>query len=358
MCARRCLALWIFCVASTCSNPLPADDPTVPAQAIDFDSPTAADQPTPAPAPEKSPVQSQPGGAPAEAYECPRLCRGIPRWTVTVDGLSLWRSGAEGPSPFRDQAGRQAPDLFRVNDLAFDPRPGFRFAALYRTDLGWDLELNYFQLDGWEAAGYVPGNVVLGAADTGFTVDDCTVRYRSELYSGEVNLRRHRGDRLTLLAGLRFAELDDRLHVDSTGHVMPWPVTFEGRDINHLYGFQLGADAALVRRGRLEVRGLVKAGVYDNHIDGTAAAADGPMRLALGSETDHCAFLGEASLVGKFRLGEHLAVRGGYQVMWLDGVALGPAQIGLSSDDGVTATINTRNTLFLHGAIFGLEAAW
>jgi hypothetical protein len=59
-----------------------------------------------------------------------------------------------------------------------------------------------------------------------------------------------------------------------------------------------------------------------------------------------------------WRLNQNWGIRGGYQVYWLEGVALAPDQV-LSTDlANQTGGIDPNGHLFLHGANVGLEAAW
>ena len=72
----------------------------------------------------------------------------------------------------------------------------------------------------------------------------------------------------------------------------------------------------------------------------------------------HVSFLGEIGVTGSCQLTRHLALRGGYQVMWLTSVALAPNQIPATDFLAAQAGVNTSGTLFCHGANAGLELAW
>lgn len=67
-----------------------------------------------------------------------------------------------------------------------------------------------------------------------------------------------------MLAGFRYLELDDNfsLHFTEGGVKGVTQDALVAR--NQLYGFQLGAQAALWRAGPWEIDGWVKAGIYGN----------------------------------------------------------------------------------------------
>lgn len=56
-----------------------------------------------------------------------------------------------------------------------------------------------------------------------------------------------------------------------------------------------------------------------------------------------------------WQISDHLAGRIGYQVMWLEGVALPPAQIALSNVSTRAVGVSADGGVFYHGANAGLE---
>jgi len=73
------------------------------------------------------------------------------------------------------------------------------------------------------------------------------------------------------------------------------------------------------------------------------------------------AFASEASLQVKYQLTNGLALKAGYEVLWLDGVALAPGQIhetytAPTTPPNVRALgVNCRSNVLFQGATFGLE---
>ncbi len=86
---------------------------------------------------------------------------------------------------------------------------------------------------------------------------------------------------------------------------------------------------------------------------------DAPFRYTSSAATDHAAFVGSLALTGKYAITANLSARAGYQLLWIDGVALAPDQIAVSNPDIVPAhsyaTVSTSGSPFYHGAFVGLE---
>jgi hypothetical protein len=192
-----------------------------------------------------------------------------------------------------------------------------------------------------------------------------------------------------LRLGVRYIEFNDRLEVDEL-YTPLYNLLISTTD-NSLIGTQLGADFKLLElkgggigllrghRGRAGGYGLghgascdcgtcrahpccrfrinatVNCGVFYNYIEHDPYSTFiGP---PLVSEANEVALLGEAALTAKFRLTDHVAIRGGYQILALHGVALAPDQIATS--DVVTETASTKiASLIAHGATLGVEVFW
>ena len=109
---------------------------------------------------------------------------------------------------------------------------------------------------------------------------------------------------------------------------------------------------------------LLRGGLYYNRAEQrTLAPALTPViplfvdRItAADSQTS---FLGEIGLVGVMEINDTLSVRAGYQVMWLEGIALAPDQItGTDLSAPGSATVRAENGLFYHGGSVGLALKW
>lgn len=300
-----------------------------------------------------------------ECEACGDICSSERLWTATADALFLHRSATRGPQLLSDpQSGNS---LLDSSGLGFDYEAGPRL-SLIRHGCALDFELNYFGIDGWRADAEFPnsafpsgvGSLALDSAIP-FPVTAASFEYTSRLYSAEFNVRRSINDWLTGLAGFRWMELEDNYLAQGTGAILSTPFSESIRSHNHLFGFQIGADATLLgRQDRFQIRGIGKAGIFGNAVGQNTNFSDpsGLGTLSADASGSHAGFVGEIGLIGSYQLTKHLTIRGGYQVMWIEGVALAPRQIPNTDLAGGTANIEGAGGLFCHGANAGLEMRW
>jgi hypothetical protein len=293
--------------------------------------------------------------------DCLRCCD---QWTVFAGVVFLSRSDA-GSIPLIINQGT-GETLLNAQDLDFDPvaAPSVSIIRDYCNCWGW--EVGYFGTDAWNSSGRGGGEVspvLVGpgidfpstAPGTIFQAD-----YGSELYSAEFNIRRRCSECVTLLAGFRWLELGDTLHAYTVAPNVTDLLTVD--TTNHLYGLQVGADTVLYQATqRVRIDGLFRAGVLGNHIDHSASSplTGGFGTLASASaEDDTTAFLGSIGLRGVVNLTNNWGVYGGYQLLWLDGVALAPDNIQATSLVPPSSNAIDTGTVFFHGAMVGLQATF
>ena len=103
--------------------------------------------------------------------------------------------------------------------------------------------------------------------------------------------------------------------------------------------------------------GLIKIGLFDNNAEQSTGVSLQKQVYPSTARTNHAAFVSEASLQLKYQLTKGLALRAGYEALWLDGVALAPGQI----QETVTLAsvhargVNSGSNVLFHGAAIGLE---
>ena len=142
-------------------------------------------------------------------------------------------------------------ELFDTNDLGFDFEAGPQVTLIRHGQCGWDLEARYFGIDGWNTTAFFPASSgihrVYVAQNSSVGALESTLSYRSKLYNTELNIRRCIGDRLSMLAGFRWAELDENYSAIGT-NTLSGPYSHHIHTGNHLYGFQIGADGTWAGR--------------------------------------------------------------------------------------------------------------
>jgi hypothetical protein len=290
-----------------------------------------------------------------------------PRFSARIGAVILQRARPES-TPFVINPVSGA-NIIDAEDFVFPFAGGVDAGAVWYA--GWaDVEVRYFGVHDWDAAPLGPI-----FAPEGFTIpmpgfDPALFPlyvagwYSSALDSLEVNLRRTVLPRWAVLAGFRWVSFDERLAtlVGDAGFQNGTIIAFQTR--NDLFGLQIGAEGVLWRPGeRFRVESAAKAGVYAN----AARSSIGATAVGNGGAGDNgtvwfgedqTAFVGDLNFVAVYQLNDRWRLRGGYQLLWLAGVAVASEQIHrLNLADGAVGT-NTTHGAFFHGALVGLERTW
>ena len=301
------------------------------------------------------------------------------RWTASADFIILERVGnvhqplVSTYPPHSPLILGSGTERLNSNDFNQGFAAGPRLGLIRHGECGCDWEFSFFQIDGWSSTrsiapdgGMLPNWLVFTAPGdfvqtTDYPDQSMTWAYASRLYNAELNLRWDLCARLTMLAGFRWVSLWE----DLTGTLPPErAVPFWDTDTrNNLYGFQIGADGKLFQRGRFSIDGLVKAGIFDNNAQESTGVSIYRTVYWESASTNRAAFLGELGLRCKYQLTERLSLKAGYEAMWLQGVALAPAQINNTLSHGTPITdvyvqalgIDSSSGVFFHGATAGLE---
>ncbi len=346
-----------------------------------------------------------------------------PQWTFSADGIVWGRTGGvnqplvsrvPGDVPFyvyptptppsHDSA--TYPGVEALNSDQF--RQGFsagpKLSLTYHDDSGYGVELSYFDVLGLSAAKAIgPDNpadwLVMKAPGSFWQTQDFPYQAMAwkdatSLYGFEANGRLDLSPHVTMLAGFRWLQLNDELQgtltpadrgepswkEDNPSPTLlqiqnPSPSTpvvinppfWTTNTTNNLYGVQIGVDGKLWEFGRLSLDGLIKAGVYDDNAEQSTLVSMAKQLYLAQAATNAAAFVGEAGLHAKYQLADGLALKVGYEALWLDGVALAPGQIRetyttspspSSPSTPVSASalgVNCRSNALFQGVTFGLE---
>ena len=103
----------------------------------------------------------------------------------------------------------------------------------------------------------------------------------------------------------------------------------------------------------------LKAGIYGNVADNAfnLLPSTGGSFPSGGSGSD-VAFVGEIDVTGSYCITEHIAIRGGYQVLWMDGLSLATNQAANALANFSQAGIDIGDKLMYTGAISSIEFTW
>ena len=317
---------------------------------------------------------------------CPDVClkdRCCPTWEAQVDALFLWQGNIPSQPLYFNTETQQT--VLDVNQLQNKAAIAPRYAIIYNHDDCRAIEVNYFQVWGFNSAASV-GPTFNAAGNGAYTVNILNqVAFENIAYaqatgtahiqSLEVNLRRRDGasGMIQWISGFRWLEWGQGLSVSDYAYVAGDPTADPPIDpiinpeqisvttLNNLYGWQWGGDMMLWNAGRwLRINGIGKAGVYYNHQASQNTYYNDfqqPATVAAASN-DTVSFVGETGVNCSWALTNWLSWRGGYSFFWLSGMAVPANQLKLTDLATGTTSVNTNGSVFIHGLTTGLEARW
>jgi hypothetical protein len=180
------------------------------------------------------------------------------------------------------------------------------------------------------------------------------------LYNTEINFRRPVNNRVTWLAGFRWVETFDHWRLNGTLPAAGVNAALNLTTANHLYGAQTGLDLRLWDRGGpFRFEGLFKAGIFGNAAnqrttDQSTIGSTTVFSAAVGANRPQVAFVGDIALTGVYQITNALSFRGGYQLLWINGLALATDQVPALSLPNSTG-LRSVGGVFYHGAFVGGE---
>jgi hypothetical protein len=317
----------------------------------------------------------------------PSYINACPCAYVQVGALFLQREPR-----FRDQPIIVDPNtnttFLSTSDLSSNFDAGLQATVGRQLCGGRAIELDYFGLFDSSASAVVvspdpnaflifPGNL---AGNVFVDMDRAQVDYSSSLHSFAVNLLCCCGccdkscccdsccgelscQSVTWFAGFRYLSLQEELNISAqrTVNAAVEQGDYNIRTNNNLYGAQLGAKLRRTR-GRLGFDATGFAGIFGSDASQTQSVTDFPnfpLRPTVSSSTGGVAFVGGANLSGLYALNDTWNARVGYNLLWIEGVALAPDQLDFDFAAAPSGNqISNGGGVFLHGVNVGLEARW
>lgn len=308
---------------------------------------------------------------------------------TTVDALFIGRENAVGPlavaSLFTDTPGAT---VIGTGDVRYPMSPGGRIVQTWRQRDCMGVEVGYLGVWGMhaDALAVSPAGELAVPGQLGFVAGsglDAATAIRpvlnSTLNSGEFNLfttRTHDGCRrhdplpwrrvgivptADWLVGLRYAYLDESANLFVTATDLT-TTNYRVTTSSQLFGPQVG-HRRRIEWGAWAFEGWAKAGLMASILSQSQSAVIGPfdgvqIREPRKASTMGVGMIGDLNASVVRRLGDHWGLRAGYQLLWLAGAAPAASQWDFTNDPATSGTGVAKDTVFLHGASLGLEAAW
>lgn len=247
-----------------------------------------------------------------------------------------------------------------ASDFRFGWNAGPDVTIGYRYDCCDAIEGRFFDDDGVQDSNtFRTPSGFIGAGFTGPANTLFEGQYTTQLYSSELNWRHTLNDQLDFLAGFRWIELSDEMDYRINGTVAEGDYKYR----NHLYGAQGGLDWKLTDRcNPLQIDTIGKAGLYGNDSSGGIFEYQGANRTFIGSfegVDTTAAFVGELDFTAKYQLTCHTSIHGGYELLWLNDVALaGNAASRSLLNPSLLRTVDNGQNLFYSGATAGIDFNW
>ena len=179
---------------------------------------------------------------------------------------------------------------------------------------------------------------------------------------GEGGCGQSRCQSLTWFSGFRYLNFGERFNMSAQRTVAAATESgsYNISTSNHLYGGQLGARIRRTR-GRFGWEGSGAAGVCLNNSQQSQSVTDFPnFPLRNASKSGNgSAFVGDTNLSGIYRLNNVWNIRAGYNVIWIQGLALAPNQLDsdFAAAQGGT-NLDNGGGMLLHGVNVGIEARY
>ena len=276
-----------------------------------------------------------------------------------------------------------APDpVITTRDLQFPVSEGVRAFYGQRDPSRGGWEIGYWGVWGQSATAFAaasPPDFLQMPDPLGglMTIDGetATVNYNSLINSAEANVfstwtewRDHSGSWLTVdwLAGFRYVGVEDAASIlmDSCQADNPdlrTNVRYDVRTRNNMFGGQIGVRPRWTW-DRWALEGWAKAGLLGN----SQKQIQDPLfdytgfrqRQGLSATGSETAFIGDVNLSVIYRLTDIWGIRAGYNLVWIDGIALAPNQFAFANTDVAGTALASSGGMLLSGANLGLEARW
>lgn len=302
-------------------------------------------------------------------WDCGSWCDpcGFRRWYVMADAMWLTRNDPSHRN-LSHRGDGDLPVVLSTQDLDFDMEPGARITIGKFINQRTSIEGTYFGFHDWDAyaAAFSPSGQLNpywqpeGVSGTFKAFENANVHqvnYGAELHNAELGVRRWINPDASVLFGFRFLTLDEDLDFSSIKYSTSTTGLYSIHTDNELVGLQIGGEwGRTLSADRLRVSLYGKAGLFLNFAEQDTQAIGSAGFFAEGEADDtELASLLELGVVFTLRLTDHISLRGGYNHIFLTGLALAPDQLSNPRSVNGNNFLSTEGSLHLHGPFVGGE---
>jgi hypothetical protein len=317
-----------------------------------------------------------------------------PLWYVRADGNWLNRTTSTELTTATVRADDGTIGNNRIISQEFDAAPGMR--SFFGRNI-WDgmtyIEMGYFGLNHWDeltelrnlnGVGIIASNLDMGFG-TNTNPDFQRIAYSSTIHNAELNIRSFFSPNFVFVGGLRYFNLNETLVINERGLVdlvlsnpnAASTVAYNAwRNIstdNNLLGPQIGLDWAYEFTDDIRVNLLSRVGLCANFSQSTVRQQrEGIEQLqgnvgqivrdarVVNDEEVVIAGLLELHSSIDILLTKNILFRGGWQFMWVSGIAVAPEQHAdsITNPNGLQRQIENGADAIFFGPFAGLEFYW
>ncbi|GAA4422778.1 hypothetical protein [Bremerella cremea] len=308
--------------------------------------------------------------------------RCAPRWAdVVVDATFFIYEPGNNNIVLASQGGANNPVL-DTDDVDFTNQGGVRMSLNRAFTPGGNLEFSYMGMGNWASQQGAYGNGNLFSPFSDFGTDPVGGYAETDggdlmLYSSsnrfdsfELNYRRFFTSancwwQSSWWVGIRYVRVDDDavLNTQGSGGTLEYIVDAD----NDLFGVQWGTDSALKLTTRWTLSLFGEIGVYGNRATQESNINFGGINIQETTAQRRASMVLEAGFLSTFRIVPRGTLRAGYQIVYIDGVALGSDSFNFQTGGAVplntalagrAANINDNGNALYHGPTVGFEYTW
>jgi hypothetical protein len=286
-------------------------------------------------------------------------------WSGGLDALGMNRDN--GTNVVLVQDTNTLATEFNSSQLHFDDEIGGKVWFQLMGPSGIAVQATYMKLATFVADGSVFGadNLQIPFPLASSTTDffgaaQMNSHWTSAIQSGEVNVIYPWGN-FQLIGGYRYFEIDEGFTLEAINNVTFGTSDFDAFAFNQMHGGQIGVQGQWSLFDLVNFDFWAKFGVYADvagehqilhDLNNTVV-----LRNTRGSSTE-ASYISEVGAQIMIPLGASLSVHAGYDVFFIDHVALAPEQLDFG--DQLNSGTHVRHTgdFILHGVNVGLTAVW
>jgi hypothetical protein len=316
---------------------------------------------------------------------------GTQRWyDASFSVIGLARTTGAGPFNTSSIGINTGNFVLGSNSVPIDTlNAGFQTQLNIACGPGSNIELLYFGLDDWDQTASVSrpqadlfsfvsnfGLVPPGGFDDSDRSRLHSLNYNSELHNGELSFRRRWAEPYgffqgSFLTGIRYVDLDEYslfsargLNNNGASNNGARFFDYTVNTSNSLVGWQVGGDLWYNLIPGVKVGCELKTGVYNNRSRQRTNITANSIVINESVLANTAAYVTQLSPQLVYRISHSVALRGSYEVIWIDNVALAvnnfnstPPSLFLPGS-GRVATINNKSDIVYNGFTAGVEVTW